>query len=658
MHFVDWAIVVGVVSFFIGMAWFTNRFTKSVADFMAANRCAGRYVLAVGYGISSLGAITVIAEFQKYYKAGFTAVWWSFMLAVGVLVAVTGWVIYRYRQTRVFTLGQFFEIRYSKRFRIYAGILGFLAGIINFGIFPSVGSRFFIYFCGLPETIHLFGMTLSTFAVVMFVLLAVSLFFTFAGGQISVIVTDFLQGLFCNVVFIVILVILFMEFNWSDIVTGLKMAPVHQSRINPFDTSAIPDFNMWYFLIGVFMMFYGVLAWQGQQGYFCSAKNAHEQQMAAILSNWRLVALGLLLVLLSVSAFVVLHNPKYAPVAAKVQAKLGTIDNEQIREQLRVPLVLVNVLPKGIIGLFCAVMLAAFISTHDTYFHTWGTIFIQDVILPFRKTPFSPKMHMLLLRLSILGVAIFVYCWSLFFQQTQDIFMYFQISGAIFISGVGAVIIGGLYWKRGTTAGAWSAMIIGSITSATGLILIHMHNITPFDNPVLAYIGSKTGAVLSFWTAALSIVIYVTVSLLTCKEPFNLDRMLHRGKYAIKEEQVAEKLPVTGWRAILGTEEFTFWDKVISASVVIWSFGWFGVFLLGVGYHIIYGISEYWWEHFWKYYTWICFIVGSGVTIWFAIGGLFDLKTMFRTLASAKRNVEDNGMVINHHSRGEEEIGD
>ncbi len=654
MHFVDWAIVAGVVSFFIGMAWFTNRFAKSVADFMAANRCAGRYVLAVGYGISSLGAITVIAEFQKYYKAGFTAVWWSFMLAVGVLVAVTGWVIYRYRQTRVFTLGQFFEIRYSKRFRIFAGILGFLAGIINFGIFPSVGSRFFIYFCGFPETVHVFGLTVSTFALVMFILLSVSLFFTFAGGQISVIVTDFLQGLFCNIVFIVILVILFMEFNWNDIITGLKMAPLHQSRINPFDTSAIPDFNMWYFLIGVFMMFYGVLAWQGQQGYFCSAKNAHEQQMAAILSNWRLVALGLLLVLLSVSAFVVLHNPKYGAVAAKVRATLNTIDNKQIQEQLRVPLVLVNVLPKGIVGLFCAVMLAAFISTHDTYFHTWGTIFIQDVILPFRKKPFSPKVHMLLLRLSILGVAIFVFCWSLFFRQTQDIFMYFQISGAIFVSGVGAVIIGGLYWKRGTTAGAWSAMIVGSITSAAGLILIHIHNITPFTNPVLAYIGSKTGAVLSFWTAVLSIVVYVTVSLLTCKEPFNLDRMLHRGKYAIKEEQVAEKLPVTGWRAILGTEEFTFWDKVISASVVIWSFGWFGVFLAGVGYNLIYGISEYWWEHFWKYYTWICFIVGSGVTIWFAIGGLRDLKIMFRTLASAKRNLEDNGMVIDHHSRGEE----
>ncbi len=655
MHTIDWAIVIGVVSFFIGMAWFTNRFTRSVADFMAANRCAGRYVLAVGYGISSLGAITVIAEFQKYYKAGFTAVWWSFMFfAISIIIAVSGWVIYRYRQTRVFTLGQFFEIRYSKRFRIFAGILGFLAGIINFGIFPSVGSHFFIYFCGLPSHINLLGISISTFPLTMFVLLSVSLFFTFAGGQISVIVTDFLQGLFCNIVFIVILLLLFMDFNWSEVVASLHMASVHQSRLNPFDTANISGFNMWFFLIGAFMSFYAVLAWQGQQGYFCSAKNAHEQQMSAILSNWRMVALTLLLLLLSISAFVVLHNPKYAPIAAKVQNSLSTINNHQLQEQLKVPLVLVNILPTGMIGLFCAVMLAAFISTHDTYFHTWGTIFIQDVILPFRKTPFTPKTHMILLRASIAGVAAFVFCWSLMFYQTQDILMYFQITGAIFVSGVGAVIIGGLYWKRGTTAGAWSSMIVGSITSAAGLILIHMHNIKPFTNPVLAYIGSKTGAVLSFWIAAIAITVYIVVSLITCKKPFNLERMLHKGKYALQDElSKTGKMPATGWRALLGADEFTPWDKIISLSVAIWGMGWFLVFIAGTTYYMVYGISDYWWETFWKYYMWISLVVGIGVTIWFAIGGLYDLKYMFKTLSSSARNPEDNGMVIDHHSKGE-----
>ena len=47
--------------------------------------------------------------------------------------------------------------------------------------------------------------------------------------------------------------------------------------------------------------------------------------------------------------------------------------------------------PTGLLGLMCAAMLAAFISTHDTYLHSWGSILVQDVILPFRRKPFTPR---------------------------------------------------------------------------------------------------------------------------------------------------------------------------------------------------------------------------------------------------------------------------
>jgi len=40
------------------------------------------------------------------------------------------------------TLAQFFEVRYSKAFRLFTGGLAFLAGIANFGIIPAVGARF------------------------------------------------------------------------------------------------------------------------------------------------------------------------------------------------------------------------------------------------------------------------------------------------------------------------------------------------------------------------------------------------------------------------------------------------------------------------------------------------------------------------------------
>ena len=40
-----------------------------------------------------------------------------------------------------------------------------------------------------------------------------------------------------------------------------------------------------------------------------------------------------------------------------------------------------------------------------------------------------------------------------------------------------------------------------------------------------------------FLAIVFSIICYCTVSFLTCKKPFNLERMLHRGIYAIDEEK-------------------------------------------------------------------------------------------------------------------------
>jgi len=131
-------------------------------------------------------------------------------------------------------------------------------------------------------------------------------------------------------------------------------------------------------------------------------------------------------------------------------------------------------------GLMCAAMLGAFISTNDTYLHSWGSMLIQDVILPFRKKPLTQTQHLRLLRLSIVMVAIFIFFFSLLFQQSEYIFLFFAITGAIFAGGSGAVIIGGLYWRRGTAAAAWAAMITGSSIAVGGIII---HQLTE-DFPV------------------------------------------------------------------------------------------------------------------------------------------------------------------------------
>ena len=90
---------------------------------------------------------------------------------------------------------------------------------------------------------------------------------------------------------------------------------------------------------------------------------------------------------------------------------------------------LTHALPVGFVGLFAAVMFAAMLSTDDTYMHSWGSIFVQDVILPFRKKPFTEKQHLWLLRGSIIFVGVFAFFFSWLFKQTEYIVLYFQITG-------------------------------------------------------------------------------------------------------------------------------------------------------------------------------------------------------------------------------------
>ncbi len=636
MSWIDLTIIgVGLV-LMVYSVMFSKRYMKSVADFLSAGRTAGRYIISVSMGMAMLGSITVIGEFQLYFKSGFCLQWWQLSMAVAILiVTVSGWVYYRFRQTRALTLAQFFETRYSRKFRIFAGLVAFLAGIINFGIFPAVGARFFIYFCNLPTSFSLLGLEISTFALLMLLLLGLSLYFVFGGGQIAVIITDFLQGLFSNAVFIIMVIYFLVVIDWSQIASVLTAAPPDASLIDPFKTSRVEDFNFWYFLIGLVGFVYNTMSWQGTQGYNSSAKSAHESKMAQVLGNWRNYPRTLFMVFIPIVAITVLAHPNFMGIAQKVNGVLATIGSTEIKSQMEVPLVLRFLLPKGMIGAFVVVMLAAFLGNHATYLHSWGSIFIQDVIMPFRRKPFSKDQHIRALRWSITAVAVFIFFFSLLFKQSQNIYLFFAITGAIFAGGSGAVIIGGLYWKRGTTAAAWSAMLTGSTISVGGIILHQIYKDFPINGQW-------------FWGISIAgaSLVYVLVSLLGKRKAFDLDRLLHRGKYAIEGEmKIIDETAAKGWKALGMGKEFTRGDKFIYISSYAWTFAWTLVFIIGTIYNLTSPASPSSWMDYWKYFVYINLAISIIVIIWFGIGGIMDMKSMFKQLKEMKRDDQDDGFV-------------
>ena len=686
MHFIDWSIVALALSGMIYSVSFSSGLMKSVTDFLSAGRTAGRYLISVSSGIAGLGAISIVMFLEMGYVAGFSLAWWGLSQGIIILMlTMSGWVIYRFRSTRCLTLAQFFEKRYSRNFRIFTGIVAFTAGIINFGIFPAVGAQFFISYCGLPDSF----IGIPVYPLVMIILLSISLYFVYTGGQIAVIIADFFQGIFATLVLIVVVLYLFFSVGWNQVSESLELTPLqlareeiadlrndedftklsdtekqkrrseinekyeNSSRINPFKTSHVEDFNFWYFLIGIIGVMYGSMGWQGSQAYNSSAKSAHEAKMGSVLAGFRGLPQGLFFLLVPVLIYVFMNHGDYNNIATSVELSLKDLDTDTLRSQMRGPVVLSTVLPIGLLGAFAALMLAAFVSTHDTYLHSWATILVQDVIMPFRDRPFDKETHLKVLRSAILGVAIFIFLFSLLFQQNQKIALFFAITAAIFAGGSGAVIIGGLYWKRGTTKAAWTAIIVGALISVGGVLVKQISidwlgdtSSFPQLKSILEFIRNINGQ--EYWGISMgaSALSYILVSILDDSEPFNMDKLLNRGKYAIEgEKKIVNRNTQLGWKIFLMGEEFTKGDKLIYILNYVWTGIWTLVFIIGTIYNLSNNVSDSTWMLFWKNYIYIHIVISLSTIVWFTIGGFRDLKIMMEKLKTEKRDHHDDGWV-------------
>lgn len=675
MHPIDWLFVAIPLLIILWVGFKAQSYIRNVADFLSAGRCAGRYLLSVADGSAGVGLITLVGMFEMFYQAGNSIGFWSGIgLLVGMILTMTGFVTYRYRETRAMTLAQFFEMRYSRSFRVFAGLLSFLSGLLNYALFPAIGGRFFLYYCGFPDTFGFLGIQWSTFGTLMAIFLGLALLIVMTGGQLTTMITDCLQGIYSYFAYAVLAIVILHAFSLAQFKEVMFARPEGYSFINPFDTGKMTGFNIFYVLIGIFSTIYCRMAWQGNQGYNSCGASPHEQKMGGVLGVWRNGFQTVAILLLVFGAYTYMNHPAFQAQAAQVNAGLSQIrfdsvqTTQTIRQQMTVPMALHAILPPGVIGIFCALALFLMLSTDTTYLHSWGSILVQDVILPFRKKPLSRAAHLKALRLSIFAVALFAWVFSYYFGQVTFILMFFALTGTIYMGGAGSAIIGGLYWRKGTAAGAWAAMIFSALGGAGGFLLQKFWEspIYPFLErhapnalrtfgstiesigqalPILNWKMSPTnfpisGQELFFLTALFSITLYVIISLLTCRQPFDMDRMLHRDApnpdhQKARDGQEATAHGLMNWRRLLGiSPEYTRGDRILAYSVLAWTLLCFAEFLFAVIVNIFFiRWTNEGWFRWWKYIT-----VGQGLvygaitTIWFTWGGLRDLRRLFRHL--------------------------
>lgn len=755
MNWVDWLFIGIPILIVVFAAMKSQKYVKGVADFISAGRVAGRYVISVASGEAGQGLISVVAILEMYYKCGFAVSFWaSLTIPISMVLGLVGFCTYRFRETKALTMGQFFEIRYNKSLRVVAAVIQSISGIVNYAIFPAVGARFLMYFLDMPVYVHIFGIPLSTYALCMFCCLGLALLIACLGGQVTIMVTDCVQGLLSYPMYVVIVCYIFYKFSWSgEMLPSMMARAPGESFLNPYDCQNLRDFNVFYTMCGILGIFLNRMAWGGTMGYNGAAKSPHEAKMGALLGTWRGGLGTMIWILLAVAVFAFLNHQDFAKESREIRYQLAvkTIEDvahgkqfAQARAQLKeaykaipertkfsktyenheawaaentdsfqtvtrevltkidggkkvaqtfdtiygqmlVPLAIREMLPPyGITGIFCALMIFLMISTDTTYMHSWGSIVVQDFVVPLRKKAFTPKGQINALRWSITGVCIFAFLFSLLFAQIDYILMFFAITGAIW-SGAGVVITMGLYWKRGTTAGAFTALLLAAfwalagITAqqtwaqhiypwleANGLVEVVGDAFWNISKPFHPWVEWKmnpnkfpvNSVEIGFIGQVLALGSYMLVSLLTCRKPFNMDKMLHRGIYADSDAKPIEKKPFKLGtfinKNILGIDaNYTRGDKILAWSVFFYSFIYTFVILFAMV--VIWNWVSPWDAAAWGKYFYIKQFVIVGVigvvsTVWFGIGGTRDLLRLFRDLETKEDNALDDGRVVNNMS--------
>lgn len=669
MTLLDWLIIAAFFVCLAGIAFATKRMTRSVAGFLSSERLAGRYLLTIAQSMAFIAAIGIIGNFEQIYRNGMGGIWWGMMLLpINSLLALTGFVIYRYRETRVLTMAQFIETRYSRRLRVFAGFLGFFSGVLNCAVFPMVTARFLIYFLRLSDTFTMFSITLPTYHMIMLVMVGSAVIMAISGGQITIMVTDFFQGVLVTVAFMAGIIFILKLFGWNEImdtlcaaekisspaqkeIVSLYQRPEGASMVHPFKMTTIPDFGLPYFLMTAFLLIIRVGIWQGGAGYMTAARTPHEAKMGNILGGWRWLLVAVGTNAMAIGAYVLAWSPNFLETRARLAASAGAIEDPYIQSQMFVPLALFELLPPGLLGLFAIFMIGASISTDNSAYHSWGSIFLQDIIMPFRKKPFTKEQHLKYLRWSIVLIGAIAIVFSSIWTLKDFIHMWFQITGSIYIGGASCAIIGGLYWKKATTQGAWAGLITGSTLSVAGIIFRQLWPQTtfPWNDQVI------NGLHISVFAVLVSYAVFIVVSLITSRQDYNMDRLLHRGKYAIKGDHLNANKPVVikdqSWifRKMGITKEFSGFDKAIYLMLIIWTVLYTGTFFIGTIYNITHDVPTSSWRTAWAWIYGVQVVVAFVTGIWFAFGGFRDTVRLFKDIKNVEVHESDDGVVYDNY---------
>lgn len=447
-------ISIGIVGVWV------NRYVQNVTDYLVGGRNAGLALNTASFIGTELGLVTVMYAAIEAFSRGFAYLMIPLLAVIAAfIVGQTGLVIHRLRSLQLLTVPEFFEQRFGRQVRVTAALLMALAGILNMGLFPKMGATFITFVTGMADSAQAEWMV----NIVMTLLIVLVLLYTVMGGMVAVIVTDYVQYVVLSIgLLLALMMTLSAETTGWKAMVEVFATHKGDAAFNPVH----PESYGWSYIVWMFVVYLTVnFSWGPTATRALTADSPDTARKTFLLGMpGQFVRLG-------IPAFLAFGAFAYFSQQPEWHTFFFPegIGGPSTHAAEAMPLFLGKLLPSGLIGLIAAGLIAAFMSTHDSYFLSWASVIARDVVSPLKRRPLSDKEEINLTRWVIVAIGVFLLVWGLWYQLPDSVWTYMAITGNIYLTGATAALLGGVYWPGASRAGAMAALL-GGLVSIIGVV--------------------------------------------------------------------------------------------------------------------------------------------------------------------------------------------
>ncbi|WP_368993478.1 sodium/proline symporter PutP [Caldifermentibacillus hisashii] len=430
--------LLAVIIYFLGMigiGFYAYRRIFNLNDYMLGGRSLGPAVSALSAGAADMSQWLLMGLPGAIYVSGLVEGWIAIGLTIG---AWLNWRlvaprlrVYTHVSNDSITIPSFFDNRFKENAKILRIVTGIII-LVYFTFYVSsglvAGGVFFESSFGYDYHLGLL------------VVGGVIVLYTLFGGFLAVSYTDFVQGTIMFLALVSVPIIgVFVTGGIGETIETIKSFDPNLLSLTATATAT-----------GVISSLAWGLGYFGQPHIivrFMAIKSAKEIKQA------RRIGIGWMILTLAGAAATALVGVAYFQKHADVKL----IDSEAVFIQMGQIL-----FHPFIAGILLSAVLAAIMSTVSSQLIVTSSALVEDIYKAIFKSDADQKTYIFLGRIAVLVIAIIagIFAW----EKSDTILNLVAFAWAGFGAAFGPTVLLSLYWRKFTSQGALSGMIIGAIT--------------------------------------------------------------------------------------------------------------------------------------------------------------------------------------------------